>query len=80
MSRTEITTTLNKIFQEIFDDDQITINDSTSIADIDAWDSFEHIALIATIEEEFSIKFDLKEAGNLNNVGTIIDKIIEKIG
>ena len=35
--------------------------------------------LISKIEEEFEIKFKLKELNNLNNVGNLVEIINEKI-
>ena len=47
--------------------------------DIDNWDSLTHMLLISKIEEEFEIKFKLKELNNLNNVGNLVEIINEKI-
>ena len=35
--------------------------------------------LISKVEEEFEIKFKLKELNNLNNVGNLVNIINEKI-
>ena len=56
MTREEVFERLNKVFQEVFDDETIEVNDDTTSEDIDDWDSFEHINLIVAVEEEFSIK------------------------
>ena len=49
MTREEVFETLNGVFQDVFDDESITVNEATTAEDIDDWDSLEHINLIAEI-------------------------------
>lgn len=60
---------LNRVFREVFDDDTITVNASTTAADIDDWDSLTHIQLIAAVEDEFGVKFSMKQVSSMKNVG-----------
>ena len=60
MTREEVFDRLNEIFRDVFDDDDITVNDETTADDIEDWDSLEHINLINAIEEEFGMKFDME--------------------
>ena len=46
MTREEVYERLNKVFREVFDDDSIIVQDSTTSDDIEDWDSFEHINLV----------------------------------
>ena len=78
MTREEVFLKLNKIFQEVFDDDSIVVNEATCADDIEDWDSFEHINLLVAVEHEFSIKFNIKEAKNFQNVGEMVDVILGK--
>lgn len=50
MTREEVFETLNGVFQDVFDDESITVNEATTAEDIDDWDSLEHINLIAAVE------------------------------
>lgn len=79
MSRTEIYKDLQDVFRDVFDDDSITVSDSTTADDVDGWDSLEHINLIVAIEKKFSIKFDMKNVVKFKNVGEMVDVIEEKI-
>jgi len=79
MTRNDIYQKLNGIFQDIFDDDSIMVNDDTTADDIDDWDSLSHISLIAAIEDEFSIKFDMKTVFRMKNVGEMVSIISEMI-
>lgn len=78
MTRQEINEKLNKIFQEVFDDASITVNDSTSAKDIDDWDSLNHITLMDAVEDGFGIKFSMKDIVSLQNVGELMN-LIEKL-
>ena len=60
MTRENILKEVTEIFRESFDDETLEINDSTTAADIEDWDSLMHITLITAIEEQFNIKFKLK--------------------
>ena len=59
MTREEVFERLNKVFREVFDDDDITVTETTTSADIDDWDSLEHINLVAAVEQEFGMKFTM---------------------
>ena len=69
---------LNEVFQNVFDDDDITVDRDTTADDIDDWDSLEHIRLIAAVEREFSVKFTMKEVSAMKNVGEMMDIIEER--
>jgi len=79
MSREEIFEEVQEIFREVFDDDELEINDSTNAEDIEDWDSLEHINLVINMEKKFSLKFNLKEVGELQNVGEMIDLIFRDL-
>ena len=77
MTREEVFKRLNAVFQDVFDDDSITVSDTTVAADIDGWDSFEHINLIVAIEKEFSFKIPMGKVVTMKNVGEMVDLILE---
>lgn len=79
MTKNSVLVKLTNIFREIFNDREIVINNKMTAQDIDNWDSLTHMLLISKIEEEFEIKFKLKELNNLNNVGNLVKIINEKI-
>ena len=79
MTREEVFERLNKVFQEVFDDETIEVNDDTTSEDIDDWDSFEHINLIVAVEEEFSIKIPMGKVVTMKNVGEMADIILQKV-
>lgn len=68
---------LEKVMQEVFEDDEIRINDETTADDIEDWDSLTHVQLIVAVEEEFVCKFSTVEVMKLKNVGEFI-KLIDR--
>ena len=68
----EIYERLNQVFADVFDED-ITVNASTTADDIEDWDSLTQITLISAIEEEFGMKFSMKEVVGMNNVGELAE-------
>lgn len=78
MSREEIYEQLNEVFQDVFDDEDIVVCDSTTADDIDDWDSLEHINLIVAVERQFHIKFNMGEVNKFRNVGEMVDVIVAK--
>ena len=69
---------LNEVFRDFFDDDEIVVTETTKASDIEGWDSLEHITLMATIEEEFGVEFDLTK--KFENVGAMAAEIKKQIG
>ena len=65
----EIFERLNEVFQDVFDDDSITVTERTTAADIEDWDSLSHITLVSAVEDEFRMKFSMKEVVEMKNVG-----------
>lgn len=78
MTREEVFERLNKVFQDVFDDEDITVNETTTSADIEDWDSLEHINLVAAVEQEFGMKFTMGQVVTMKNVGEMVDIILQK--
>lgn len=78
MNRDEVFDKLNEVFQEVFDDEKITVGEETTSADIEDWDSLEHINLVVAVEKAFGIKFNMGEVNTMKNVGAMVDIILER--
>lgn len=79
MTKEMIFNNVQEIFRDIFDDEDLIINDNTNSDTIEDWDSLNHINLVSAIEKEFKIKFSLPELLNLKDVGEMNSLILEKI-
>ena len=78
MDRNEANKRLNEVFRDIFGDSTIVVNDYTTANDIDDWDSIEHINLIGAVEDEFGLRFKMREVSGMKNVGEMLDIICER--
>ena len=71
------------MFQDVFGDDTIVIEDSMTAADIDGWDSLMHINLIVALEKRFKVRFATAEMSGLKdedqNVGTLLQLLARKL-
>lgn len=68
-------TRLTNVFRDVFDDDGIQLSRETTAADIEDWDSLEHINLMAAVESEFGIRLSMGEVSTMKNVGELVDII-----
>jgi len=79
MTREEVLDKLNEIFRDVFDDDSIEVCDSTTSADIEGWDSLEHINLVLAVEQEFDFKFEMGQVVSMKDVGEMVDIILAEL-
>lgn len=80
MTREEVFMKLNEVFRDVFDDETICVNENTTSADIEDWDSLEHINLLAAVEQEFGMKFNMGQVVSMKNVGEMADIIMSQVG
>ena len=78
IDRDAVVRRLTTIFQDTFDDSSIALFDAMTAADLDDWDSLQHIVLVLAIEREFVLKLNPAEVGKLENVGKMVDLLVSK--
>ena len=78
MDTRESDTRLDRVFQDVFDDDSIHVSANTTANDIEDWDSLEHITLISAVEREFRMKFKMGEISSMKNVGEMVSIIASR--
>lgn len=69
---------LNGVFRQVFGDNSLVITRNTTANDVEDWDSLTHMNLIAAVERQFKVKFNLKDLRSQQNVGDMLDQINEK--
>ena len=79
MNRTEIIYQLKNVIISVLNHDNFEMNEELTANDISGWDSLSHMLIITKIEDDFLIKFKLKELNKLNNLGNLIDLIEKKL-
>ena len=75
MQHDAILHTLTDIFQEIFDDDDISLKRETTARDIEEWDSLNQIKIILACEKAFNVHLKPREISALENIGDMIDHL-----
>lgn len=78
MDNREIYSRLNEVFRDVFDKADITVSAATVAIDVSGWDSLMHITLMQAVEDEFDVKFSMKEIVSLQNVGEMAAVITKK--
>lgn len=56
MERKEIMAELEKIFAEALQEEQVTLTDETTAADVEGWDSVSNMIIISEVEKHFGLK------------------------
>lgn len=76
MNREQVMEKLTNIFIDLFEDEEIVLNDNTTAQDIDGWDSLTYLQMIGEVEKEFNIRFTLGEINGFANVGEMCTCIL----
>ena len=76
--RAAILSRLTKVFCEIFEDESIILRNEMTAKDVEEWDSLNHITLVLSVEKEFGILLNAAEVGTLENVGQMLDLLVER--
>ncbi len=78
MNKAEILQQIEIIFRDIFDEEEIILNETTTADDVDGWDSLSHFLVIDAIEKHFNIKFLSNEILLWKNIGEMSEAIYLK--
>ena len=79
MEREAILSKIESVLAGFFKLENFHCHENISAADIEVWNSFSHLPLMAKIEEAFSVKFSFMEITDFNTVGDIVDCIHKKL-
>ena len=79
MEQKELMDKLTEIFREVMDNDEIVLNDETTSEDIEEWDYLSHIELIDVIGKELGVKITSMEFRGWENVGEMVESLLQKL-
>jgi acyl carrier protein len=79
MEKKEIAEKIRKILTIVLKHEIFELKDELTAGEIEGWDSLSHISIISEIEEEFKIRFKLKELNKLKNIGSLIEIVQSKL-
>ncbi len=68
---------LNDVFRDVLDDDDISLTPATTAADVENWDSLNHVRIIVATERAFGVRFNTADISGLRNVGEFV-RLIRK--
>lgn len=74
----EILPRLQALFRDVLDQRDLELTPESSAATIPGYDSLAHINIITAVEQEFSIRFELKDILSLQNAADLIALIERK--
>ncbi|MCE7995958.1 MAG: acyl carrier protein [Roseivirga sp.] len=75
----DVISQFNEIFIDVLEDDDIVLSRETTAADVEEWDSLNHIQLVVEIERHFKVKFTSMEIQSFKNVGEMCDAVVTKL-
>ena len=79
IGRKEILDRINQILISVLKHDKFELNDELTATDVEGWDSLTHMNIITEIENNFNIKFKLRELNKLKNMGSLVELIQSKV-
>lgn len=79
MQKNEITEKAQTIIRQVLKNDSFEWKGELTAEEIDGWDSLSHMIIITELENEFKIKFKLKELNKLNNLDSLVTLIQSKV-
>ncbi|SHI35411.1 acyl carrier protein [Aquimarina spongiae] len=69
---------ISNVLTSILEHSNFEMHDELTAKDVDGWDSLSHMMIITKIEEEFGIRFKLRELNKLKNMGALVSLVQSK--
>lgn len=79
MTKNGIEERLAEVFHDIFDDETLVLHRDLTASQVQGWDSLTHVRLLLTAERKFGVRISAAEAGQLKNIGDLIDLLELKL-
>ncbi|GAB7140382.1 hypothetical protein RsTz2092_03300 [Deferribacterales bacterium RsTz2092] len=75
MDRNLALTRLAALLREVMDDESLIIDETSSVQQLEGWDSIAQVSIIAATETEFGLKIRLEELPSTYHVKGLLDII-----
>ena len=69
---------LERVFQNVLNDETIQLSRETTASSIEGWDSIAHITLMVSVEQAFGVQFSSEELNSFKKVGDLVDCLKQK--
>jgi acyl carrier protein len=78
VTRAEILKQLIDLGRDVFDEDDLSFEETTRFEDLKEWDSLNHVRMVVAMERAFKIRFSMGDLQVVTRVADLID-IIERL-
>lgn len=79
MTRDDVYSKLTEVFHDVFDNDNIVLNENTVLSELQDWDSLEFINIVVAVMETFKIKFNIEDLKSIQYVDQLVDIILNRM-
>ncbi len=69
---------LQRLFRDVLDDPRLVLTPESSAESIEGYDSLVHINVISAVEQEFGVRFELRDIVDLQRAADLIALIERK--
>ncbi len=80
MTRAEILARIGRVLTAVLERPDVVVTEKTTAADIEEWDSLNHIQIVVAIEKDLKVKFTSAEIQGWKNVGDVCDAACRRLG
>ena len=77
MDRKEVVNRIAPMAREVFEKPDLELYDTLDATQVDTWTSFAFMQLLGKIEEEFGFRFKMMELIKIQNIGTLVDVVMQ---
>jgi acyl carrier protein len=71
---------VQRVFREVFDNEDLIISPEQTRADIEGWDSVAQVKIVVTLESELDFRFPNEEVSNVKSVGDLLTLLDKQLG
>jgi acyl carrier protein len=75
---TNVMERLQRLFRDVLDDPRLVLTPESNAESIEGYDSLVHINIISAVEQEFSVRFELKDILDLQNTADLVALVERK--
>ena len=78
MEKSQVLEDITKVFIKVLGNKNIKLTPDTVAADVEDWDSLNHIQLVVAVEKHFGIRFTSTEIQSWKNVGNMCESVMKR--
>lgn len=79
MDRNEVFEKMKEICKDVFEDDSLALNETTTATEVDGWDSLSFLTLVNELEQTFGVAFSLDDLVGGGSLGDLLDALMKHI-